>query len=309
MTTVWLHVGGYDPGPWRRALELLRTDLTILDGTDPARLQASEIAAVWAPPLAVLARLPRLRAILALSAGADGLLKDPELPQVPIARLVHASTQSYYRDYVVHAVLHHHRHMEQFRLAQAARQWRPVPPAPHERCPIAVLGLGALGLTAALALRDLGFPVRGWSRSARTVEGIACHGGPDGLAAVVSGARVLVCMLPATPATIGIVDRALLSLLSPGAHLINLGRGNHLDEDAVLDALRSGRISGATLDVMQSEPPDADHPFWSEPNIRITPHIAAIPDPDMAAEALSGNIDRVLRGALPEPLVDRQRGY
>lgn len=308
-TNVWLHVGGYDVSPWRAALQQLKPDIAIYDGETDVPWTDIDIAIAWKPPEGILQGMTRLKAILALSAGAEALLADMTVPDVPIARFVHPSTQRYYRDYVLHAVLDHYRQMDTFRKAQGEKVWKHIGARPHHTCRIGLLGLGELGLAAGRCLADLGFPVSAWSRSPKDVAGIASHCGAEGLAHVAGTSDILVAMLPATAETERLIDRELLMKMPKGAYLINIGRGSHIVEEDLLAAIRDGHINGATLDVLQKEPPDADHPFWAMPEIRLTPHVASTPDASEAVQSLADNIDRIMAGGLPTPLVDRARGY
>lgn len=306
----WLHLGGLDPTPWARLITdrmpELRLDLAPL----PADPTAVDIAIVWAPPMGAFDGMAALKAVLCLSAGVDAVLADTTLsPAVPVARLIHQATKGFIRDYVLHAVLHHHRGMEAFAALQRQRTWNPIPTPPYARSRIGILGLGELGGFTAAVLRDLGFPVSGWSRTPKNIPGIACHHGPEGLLAMAAASDILVSMLPNTPATVGVIDADLLAAMPRGAFVINAGRGNQLVEADLLAALASGHIVGATLDVMAVEPPAPDHPFWSHPAIRLTPHIAAIPPAEAGADAVVANVRRVLRGENPIPLADRGRGY
>lgn len=308
-TTVWLHVGGYDVTPWKAALERLMPDISITHGVDDVPWADIDIAIAWKPPEGTLQAMTRLKAILALSAGAEALLSDATVPDVPIARFVHPSTQRYYRDYVLHAVLDHYRQMQTFRAAQAGKVWKHIAARPHHSCRIGLVGLGELGATAGRCLVDLGFPVSAWSRSKKDVAGITSHCGQEGLMHVVGSSDILVAVLPATAETENIINRALLMRMPKGGYLINIGRGGHLVEDDLLSVIREGHLSGATLDVMRTEPPDVSHPFWTTPEIRLTPHVASTPDPSESAQSLCDNIRRVMAGGLPMPLVDQTRGY
>lgn len=308
-TNVWLHVGGYDVSRWQAALQQLKPDIAIYHGEADVPWAEIDIAIAWKPPEGILQSMPRLKAILALSAGAEALLADATVPDVPIARFVHPSTRRYYRDYVLHAVLDNYRQMDMFRKAQGEKVWGHVGARPHHTCRIGLLGLGELGLAAGKCLAELGFPVSAWSRSRKEVAGIVSHCGKEGLATIVRTSDILVAMLPATAETEGLIDWELLTRMPKGGYLINIGRGSHIVEEDLMAAIRQGHISGATLDVLRQEPPAADHPFWSIPEIRLTPHVASTPDASEAAQSLADNIDRIMRGEMPTPLVDRTRGY
>jgi glyoxylate/hydroxypyruvate reductase A len=211
-------------------------------------------------------------------------------------------------EWVAGHALRHHLGIDHC-LAHQTGDWvRHVPPLARDR-PVTVLGLGALGRACAQALAALNFPVAGWSRTAHEVAGIRCLSGDAGLAPALRGAAIVVLLLPDTPATAEVMNAETLALPSPGAVLINPGRGTLIDDAALLDALDRGQIGHATLDVFRQEPLPADHPFWAHPNITVTPHIASETRPTTAAEVIAEN---VRRGEAGEPLlhlVDRARGY
>jgi len=188
-------------------------------------------------------------------------------------------------------------------------KWEPVfPPLAADR-PVTMLGLGALGSACGQALAQLNFPVRGWSRSLKAIDGITCFAGSDGLTEALRGAEIVVLLLPNTPATENIINAETLALVAPGSFLINPGRGTLIDDKALLAALDAGQLGHATLDVFRTEPLPTEHPFWAHPNVTVTPHIAAETRPATAAVNIAENIARVEAG---EPLmnaVDRATGY
>jgi glyoxylate/hydroxypyruvate reductase A len=269
-----------------------------------------EFALVWKHRPGELQRYPNLRGILSLGAGVEHILDDPELPEgVPVVRLVDRLLTSHMVEYVTLGVLHHHRNMPAYAARQAAGQWDPLPPADTERTTVGLLGLGVLGQAAAELLARFGFRVAGWSRTPKTLEGIACFAGDDQLADLLRQTNILVCLLPATPATVGIVDGRALALLPPGAALVSAGRGSQVVEADLLAALEMGHLAGATLDVFQEEPLPADHPLWRRPDVVVTPHVASDTIPRTAAKVIADNIGRLRAGEPPLGLVDRERGY
>jgi glyoxylate/hydroxypyruvate reductase A len=300
-----------DPEPWRATLARMAPDVRLRvwpdEVTDPAVV---DCALVWNPPPGLLATFPNLRLIQSLGAGVDGLLSDPALPRgVPVARVVDPMLTQCMIEYVLLHVLWHHRLMPRFLRQQAERQWEEVIAPPAQERTVGILGLGELGTAAARALAGVGFRVTGWSRSPRDVAGVICRSGADGLAALLAEAEILVCLLPLTQDTEGILDARLLGQLPRGAALVNCGRGRHLVEDDLLAALDSGQIGSASLDVFRQEPLPQDHPFWSRREILITPHVASISHPDSAARLLIDNIRRVWAGEAPRYQVDPARGY
>jgi glyoxylate/hydroxypyruvate reductase A len=210
---------------------------------------------------------------------------------------------------VVLNVLRFHRQDLDYRAQQAARVWRELPAPVTAETPVGILGLGELGGHAAGLLRGLGFPVMGWSRRPRQVPGVECFHGGEGLAAMAARARILVCLLPLTPETRGIVDGRLLGLLPRGAFLVNGARGGHVVDADLLAALESGQVAGAALDVFEPEPLPAEHPYWAHPRVVMTPHAASITIPASAAPQVVENLGRARAGQTLLNLVDFSAGY
>lgn len=271
---------------------------------------AIEIALVWKPEPGLLASLPNLKLIACLGAGVDALLADPTLPRdVPVARLVDPYMTDAMAEYVVFQVLRLHRQDIDYMAQQRARSWEErVQPNACERR-VGILGFGMLGQHAARRLLALGFDVAGWSRSRKPVPGFEVFAGDDGFAPFLARSDILVCLLPLTAATEGILDRRTFERLPRGAGLVNAGRGGHLVEADLIPALDSGQLSAAVLDVFREEPLPPEHPFWAHPRIVVTPHVAAETNPETAALIIRDEIRRFERG---EPLanpVDPTRGY
>ena len=269
-----------------------------------------EFAIVWKPPPGRLAALPNLKAIFSIGAGVDHVFADPGLPEgVPIVRLIDETLTSQMTEYVVMNVLWHHREMDDYAALVAAETWRHLhPPRTPERR-VGIMGLGVLGSAAAEALSRFGFSLAAWTRRPRAWPLGEAFSGPDGLQPFLARSDILVCLLPLTPETAGILDAAAFSALPQGAVVINAARGGHLVEADLLDALESGPIKAATLDVFEQEPLAPGHRFWSHPKIRVTPHIASLTYPDAAAREIARNIARLRAGAPMIGVVDRDREY
>ena len=277
-----------------------------LDGVDPGSVRW---LIAWRLPNGVLSRLPALELLFCPAAGVDKLLATPDLPPgLPVSRVSDEAQAQELAQYVVHAALDHLRLGPRYRAQQAARDWT------RHRAPVVgttalVMGLGPIGLAIARALSVLGLRVTGWSRTPRTLPDLATVHGPEGLAAALPGTRVLVCALPLTAQTTGIVDAALLERLPRGAFLVNIGRGGHVVEPDLIAALRDGRLGGAAIDVQAREPLPADDPLWTAPNLSLTPHVAGQLEPDAVIAQFVDEVARLERG---EPLnlrVDPGRGY
>ncbi len=250
----------------------------------------------------------RIRAVLSLWAGVERIVGNPTL-LVPLCRMVDPGLTRGMVEWVTGHVLRYHLGIDAHVLGQDG-VWRhgEVPPLAPGRT-VAILGLGELGRAVAVTLQSLGFDVRGWSRRPKELPGIITLSGDDGLAAVLREAEIVVTLLPATPDTDGLIDARRLALLPPGARLLNPGRGGLIDDAALLEALDSGQLAHATLDVFREEPLPAGHPFWANPRITVTPHVAAETRPETAALTVAEN---VRRGEAGEPflhVVDRAAGY
>jgi glyoxylate/hydroxypyruvate reductase A len=295
---------------WKPQLGRLMPELEVRvwpEVGDPADI---DYALVWRPEPGLLASLPNLKLILSLGAGVDHILCDPLLPQgVPIVRLVDPYMTDAMSEYVVLQVLRLHRQDLDYRAQQEGAVWRELEQKnAAERC-VGILGAGALGQDAGRKLNGLGFDVALWSRSGRTVEDLTSYAGAAGLPALLGRSEILVCLLPLTAETEGILNTSTFTLLPKGAALINAARGGHLVEEDLLAVLASGRLSAAVLDVFREEPLPAGHPFWWHPRIIVTPHIAAATHPPTAAPIILDNIRRFEEGRPLLNRVDPAQGY
>ena len=297
------------PGHMRDILRRELPDMEIRDWDEPGDRSEIQYAVVWEPPRGELKTFPNLNYIFSMGAGVDHLKGDPDLPEVPIVRLIDDALTQGMTEYVVQRVLHYHRRQPEFDEQQRGKLWKllNVPPAWDRR--VGLMGLGALGCDAARALIALKFNVTGWSRTPKIMAGVESFHGPEGLSPFLAKTEILVCLLPLTPATTGILNRNLLAKLPKRAFLINPGRGQSLVEEDILAALDSGQLAGASLDVFKTEPLSPKHPFWAHPKIAVTPHNASRTDTASAARTIAANIARINAGEMPEGLVDRDLGY
>jgi glyoxylate/hydroxypyruvate reductase len=295
------------PDPW---IEGLRAALPGADiqNWQPGAAQADH-AVVWAPPQAFIDEQPGLRGIFNIGAGVDALLELRLPPEAKVVRLDDAGMSVQMAEYVCHAAIRHFREFDAYEAAVRQGQWAFRKPRRREDFPVGVMGLGVLGTRVAQALRQFDFPVLGWSRTPREVEGVRCHSGEQGFQDFLAATRILVCLLPLTPQTEGILDRATLGRLQRGGYLINVARGGHLVEADLLALLDEGHLAGASIDVLRQEPPPADHPFWSHPKIVLTPHTSARTDRDASIEQIAGKIRALERGEPVAGVVDLKRGY
>jgi glyoxylate/hydroxypyruvate reductase A len=273
-------------------------------------VERCDYAVIWAPSPALLDQLKHVKAIFLMGAGVDALLKFGDaLPEVPIVRLGDAGMAEQMVEYVAHAVLRYFRRFDDYEQQARLGVWNPLPLRVKSEFTVGVLGLGKLGAQVARALRQLGFPVRGWSRTAKDLPGVECFAGMETLDEFLAGTQVLVSLLPLTPETNNLLDRAHLSKLPQGAYLINVARGAQVAEPDLMALIRAGHIAGATLDVFRNEPLPAPHPFWNEPRITITPHISALTLREEAVRQIADKIMLLERGETVADIVDRNQGY
>lgn len=265
--------------------------------------------AAWTVTRELLDGLPNLEVLFSVGAGVDQL----DLSQVPdhvrVVRMVEPGLTDGMAQYATFATLALHRDMLDYRQAQNESRWAPRHLLPVARRQVGVMGLGNLGQAVLAALRPFGFPLRAWSRSGGSIDGVRVFAGTDAMPAFLSGCDILICLLPLTDDTRGILCRRTFALLPRGAAIINAGRGGHLVEADLLTALEDGQLSGAIIDVLNDEPAAADHPFWSHPRILLTPHVASQTRDETSVEVLIANIRRHQAGQPMLGQVDRARGY
>jgi len=274
---------------------------------DPKDIDA---ALVWKPQPGLLASLPNLKMIASLGAGVDHLLEDATLPRhVPIVRLIDPYMTEAMSEYVLTQVLRLHRQDFAYRAQQRERVWRELPQLNASERRVGVLGLGELGSDAARKLAVLGFKVAGWSRRERRLPGIESFHGPEGLIALARRSEILVCLLPLTRETTGILDGRLFATMPRGAAIVNAARGAHLVDADLLAALESGQLSAAVLDVFVEEPLPTEHPFWRHEKIIVTPHAAAATHAPTAAAGVAENLRRLSDGRQLINVVDLTHGY
>ena len=299
--------------PWARDFAAALPQAETVTWREGQAVVDCDYAVVWAPPPQLLEQLAHVKAIFTMGAGVDALLKlGDALPPVPIVRLGDAGMAEQMTDYAAHAVLRYFRRFDEYEQQARLGIWNPLAARSKSEFTVGVLGLGQLGTPVSKTLRQLGFPVRGWSRTPKDLPGVHCYAGMDALDDFLAGCQALVCLLPLTPATTNLLDRARLSRLPSGSYLVNMARGALVAEPDLLALIRSGHIAGATLDVFRNEPLPAPHPFWSEPRITITPHISAVTLRTEAVRQIAGKIGQLEDGVPPADIADvveRNLGY
>jgi glyoxylate/hydroxypyruvate reductase A len=298
-----------DPVAWRQVLsaELPGLDFRVApDVGDPAEVA---YALVWKPPPGFFARFANLKLVTNLGAGVDALLSRDDLVPVPISRLQDPGMVQLMSSYVVFAVTRYARDIHHFEAAQRERRWHYIHPRALSEVTVGVLGLGELGAPAAAALARMGYSVSGWSRRPKAVPGVRCLTGRAGFDDLLAGSEILVCLLPITRETDGLLGAREFALMPKGSKFINASRGRVADEAALIAALESGHLGGATLDVFETEPLPPENRLWSMPQVLITPHLASITIPVLAARDVAESIRRVRRGERPLHEVHPDRGY
>lgn len=298
---------------WRSILvrELPDLDFRVWtpEGNEIGDPKEIEYVLAWRPKIGVFKNLPNLKYIFSLGAGVDHLI-NKELPKnIPVVRLMDPGLTLGMSEYVIFWILYHHRRMGDYLQNAQQSKWKQFPQANTCIRQIGIMGLGILGLDAAQKLKALGFKVYGWSRSSKEIDGISTFHGKEEFFDFLSHTEILVCLLPLTPETEGIINTETLSRLPSGATIINPGRGGHIIDTDLIQAINNGHISNAVLDVFHTEPLPENHPFWMHPKIKITPHIASLTVPETAALVVADNIRRIRSGQLPKPIVDPEVGY
>jgi len=295
---------------WVKHLSILEPGIDIRIWPEVGDVDDIEFALCWNHPQGEFKKYKNLKCIASIGAGVDHIMRDPDLPiGVPVTRVVEPSMAQSMSEYAVLGVLNYCRHLDLYRTDQSQKKWQPRTPLLAADMRIGIMGLGQLGKDAAKKLNYLGFPVTGWSQTPKDIEGVKCLAGADALDDFLSRARILICMLPLTPKTRGILNHKTFNKLPAGAYLINIARGQHLIEKDLLAALDSGQLAGACLDVFEVEPLPEDHPFWSHPNIIVTPHISSITYPKAVAPQIIDNYHRMKSGKALLHIADVGRGY
>jgi glyoxylate/hydroxypyruvate reductase len=296
-----------DSEQWLAALSQALPEAQLLRW--PRASETPDYAVVWKPPPELIANLAGVRAVFNLGAGVDAIAGAPLWPRgVPLVRLEDAGMAEQMVEYATYAVLRCYREFAAYERAQRARSWAPRARLDKRGFGVGILGMGVLGSKVADALRTLGFSVKGYSRRQKTHGGVESPAS-DRLAEFLASCRVLVCMLPLTPATRGLLDRRAFAQLPRGAYVVNVARGDILVELDLLAALNDGQLSGAMLDVCAEEPLPPEHAFWHHPRITLTPHIAAVTRVEESVAQIADKIRRIDAGLPVSGIVHPQHAY
>ena len=298
---------GIKPEPWLAGLRAALPQAQV----EPwqAGAPAADYAVVWAPPQQFLDEQAQLKAVFAIGAGVDSLMKLRLPPQISFVRLDDAGMAVQMAEYVSQAAIRHFRELDLYAADIAQGLWTVHKPRKRADFPVGVMGLGVLGQRVAQALAHFEFPVNGWSRTPKNLDGVRGFHGAEQFHGFLAASRILVNLLPLTADTQDIMNRDTLSRLLPGGYVINVARGGHLVDDDLLALLNNGHLAGATLDVFRTEPLPPAHPFWRHPKITMTPHTSARTLRETSIAQIAGKIEALERGEPVAGLVDVGRGY
>ncbi|MNV10200.1 Glyoxylate/hydroxypyruvate reductase A [compost metagenome] len=294
---------------WARLFSAKAPDIPFHIWPDTGDAEHVRYLAAWLPPMDIGQRFPNLEVLFSTGAGIDQFDLASLPPELPVVRLAEPGVVAGMVEYATMSVLALHRDLPTYIEQQRHGKWAAHRVYPASKRRVSVLGMGMLGRAVLTQLQSFGFQLSGWSRSRHELAGVTCYAGESELPAMLADTDILICLLPLTNETRGILDANLLGALPRGASLVHVGRGAQLDHQALGDALDSGWLSAAVLDVTAPEPLPGDHPFWSNPRILVTPHVASMTQPETAVDLVLENIRRHEAGAPLVGLVDRDRGY
>lgn len=289
----------FNPNLWLQSLKHYDPTLTIHIWPAVPDPEEIEFAVVWRYPSGELLKYPNLKCISSMGAGVDHIMSDSQRPKIPVVRIVDDCLSRDMAQYIVLSTLNYMRDFDYYHEAQLAHQWRPK--IYNNNTIVGVMGLGEMGYHSILCLHQLGINVIGWSRTPKQIKHIKTYAGDEQFSEFLKQTNILICLLPLTSKTKQILNHKSFNLLPKGAYIINAARGEHLAERDLLQALASGQIAGACLDVFNDEPLPANHPFWSHQKIRITPHIASVTNPLSAAKQVVENYHRLKNN---QPLIN-----
>lgn len=300
----------FDPNVWLNLLNKALPECEIIQWQEGAPNTGADIAIVWSPPEKLFIQEPQIRAVFNMGAGVDAIFKlDGLSKDTVIVRLEDAGMAVQMAEYAVHALTNVARDFDLYQQLQDQTKWEPQPDMHRSRWPVGVLGMGKIGTCVAETFVNLGYPVSGWARSERNIPGVKCFYGQDQFKDFLASSRVLINVLPLTPETENILNKDTFNSLLPESYLISMGRGEHLVEEDLTNAIDKGKLIGATLDVFRQEPLPQSHPYWKNKRIRITPHIAAASLPEETVAQIADKIKQYAANQTVSGIVDRSRGY
>lgn len=299
-----------DPGPWVKSLKAIEPEITIQVHGNVSRPEEIEFALAWNHEPGDFDRYPNLKVICSMGAGVDHLFKDTRLPErIKICRIFDEQLVTDMNEFVTALIFNHLKNLNDYKIDNVQKIWQPKPYLSIKDSRIGIMGLGQLGKKLAIYLTGIGFKVSGWSANPKTLKEVETFHGNDQLKDFLAKTNILICLLPLTSKTHGILNKQLFLSLPKGAFLINVARGGHLVETDLAEMVENGHLSGASLDVFNQEPLPEDHFFWKHPKIHITPHIASITDPASVAPQVIENYKRMKAGKSLLNEVSREKEY
>lgn len=301
---------GKDPEAWVEVLEKQHPGLNIYVYPEEHDKEEVEFALVWNHPRGLFKNYPNLKVIASMGAGVDHITSDPELPEnITITRVIDNRLTSDMSAFVLAMIMDHLRNLSFYQEKEAEKIWNPVNYKRIEEVRVGIMGLGVMGSALASTLIRNGFTVSGWSKSEKEIEGVKSYYDNDDFEEFLQNSDILICLLPLTPQTETILDKELFEKLPEGAFVINVARGEHLVEHDLLEMIDTGHLSGAALDVFREEPLPDDHPFWTHPRIKVTPHIASVTKPEAVVPQIVENYERMKEHEPLKNVVERKKGY
>jgi glyoxylate/hydroxypyruvate reductase len=299
-----------NPTPWIEALQKADPEVEVLMLEQVKDRSQVEFALAWNHPPGIFREFPNLKTISSMGAGVDHLLKDPDIPaQINIVRIIDPQLSQDMFEFALAVIMSRVKNLVHFRENQQQKVWKKKRYLRMDQVRIGVMGTGVIGHHVASNLHRVGFSVSGWSRSEGHPTAYKKYFGEEQLENFLQNTDILICLLPLTSSTKGIINKKQLGMLPQGAWVVNLGRGGHVNEQDLIEMLNSGHLDGANLDVFNEEPLPPDHPLWANPKIYITPHIASLTDPESVAPQIMENYRRTLQNEPLMNLVDRKKGY
>ncbi|WP_394748784.1 2-hydroxyacid dehydrogenase [Spongiimicrobium salis] len=294
---------------WKNAIQTFDPKVEVYSYLEDHSKEEISMVLVWKPPHGIIGQYPNLKCIASAGAGVDFIFEEEDLPSVPITRVVDPVLASDMSEFVLALTLNHLKNLNTYKADQSAQQWVPRPYLRIKDVTIGILGLGTLGQAVAADMLKLGFKVQGWARSSKELEGITSFSGPEELSTFLATTSILVCLLPLTKETEGILNVDLFEQLPKGSYIINVARGAHLNAADLIKALDREQLSGASLDVFHTEPLPKTHALWQHPKVHITPHVASVSDPQAVVPQIMENYYRLESGKALYNVVSSQKGY
>lgn len=295
---------------WIKALKAVNPEIPVYSYLEDHPKDEIDMALVWKHPKGALAEYPNLKCIASSGAGVDFIFEDQDAPtNLPITRVVDTMLAKDMSEHVIAAIFAHIKNLNQYKIDQINKIWKPMDYRRIADFTIGILGLGALGLVLADDLVKFGFKTQGWSNSQKSIEDVQTFAGQEQLAAFLETTQILVCLLPLTDETSGILNKALFNQLPKGAYVINVARGGHLVDSDLIEMLDNDYLSGACLDVYHEEPLSIEHPFWEHSKVHMTPHYASVSDTRSVVPQILENYRRLQNAEPLLHLVSKSKGY